>query len=272
MLPDGTLARIVLALGLGILGHIVLIQLRKLLEFLMKPRRETAANWVRKFPKAITTLSLITSILTFIIYFGVIGFVLVELGVPIAAYLASASVIGLAVGFGSQGLVQDFVVGLTLIFSDVLDVGDLIDAGGQTGRVHRVGLRFTVLKNAHGQLIYLANRNITQINRYPYNELRVYVDLEVPAGESGELEQRVTSIAQGVRHEFPSIVLSEPRLTGPRNVGSDQWEYLRVRFAVWPGQQGIIESNFKNRVLNAVREDYPEYPDWKLTVTTRGSL
>ena len=61
-------------------------------------------------------------------------------------YLATASVVGFAVGFGSQGLVQDVITGLTLIFTDTLEVGDVVEISGYIGRVERVGLRFTELK------------------------------------------------------------------------------------------------------------------------------
>jgi moderate conductance mechanosensitive channel len=97
--------------------------------------------------KAVSLLSLFSSSLIFIFYFAAIGFVLSEFGVPIAAYLASASIIGLAVGFGSQGLVQDVVSGLTSIFSDVYDIGDMVEISGQVGVVTRIGLRFLEIEN-----------------------------------------------------------------------------------------------------------------------------
>ncbi len=58
-------------------------------------------------------------------------------------YLASASIMGLAIGFGSQGLVQDVVTGVTLVFSDLIDVGEMVEISGQTGIVRSIGMRFT---------------------------------------------------------------------------------------------------------------------------------
>ena len=89
--------------------------------------------------------------------------ILQEIGVPLRTYFASASVIGLAVGFGLQGFVQDVIIGLTLIFSDVINVGDMVDLSGQSGRVVRIGLRFTTLVNVLGQEVNVSNRNIVQI-------------------------------------------------------------------------------------------------------------
>ena len=86
----------------------------------------------RSFAKARSLLGLLTSIAIFILYFAAGGYVLKEFGVSLTAYLASASVLGLAVGFGSQGLVQDVVTGLTLIFSDLVDVDDMVEISGQT--------------------------------------------------------------------------------------------------------------------------------------------
>lgn len=106
-----------------------------------------------QYPRFATITTLVVSIMTFVVYFAAIGLILQELGVPLKAYFASASVIGLAVGFGLQGLVQDLIIGLTLIFSDVLTVGDMVDLSGQgTG-----GLRT--------QLEHLPDRSLPQRSR-----------------------------------------------------------------------------------------------------------
>jgi len=95
---------------------------------------------------------------TFLTYFFAFGFFLEEFGVNLTAYLASASIVGLAISFGSQGLVQDMVIGLTLIFSDAMDVGDMVEITGATsviGRVEEIGLRFTKLVNFYNQRVFI---------------------------------------------------------------------------------------------------------------------
>jgi small conductance mechanosensitive channel len=89
-----------------------------------------------------------------------------EAGISLKTYVASATVIGLTVGSGLQGLVQDVITGLTLIFSDTLNVGEVVDLSGQTGRVDRIGLRFTTLITLLEQRVHVPNRNINQISRY----------------------------------------------------------------------------------------------------------
>lgn len=96
------------------------------------------------------------------VYFAALGFILGELGVNYTAYLASLSVIWLAVGFGSQGLVQDVVTGFFIIFEGQFDVGDMVEMSGQTGLVEELGLRMTRLRNYLGELISVPNRNIAR--------------------------------------------------------------------------------------------------------------
>ncbi len=103
-------------------------------------------------------------------YFFAVGLVLEEFGVNLTAYLASASIVALAISFGSQGLVQDMVIGVTLIFSDALDVGDMVEIAGTVvvvGRVEEVGLRFTKLINLFNQIVFIPNRTIANVSRFP---------------------------------------------------------------------------------------------------------
>src|ERR1039457_1079850 len=123
---------------------------------------------------------LIVSGVTFCIYFFAMGFFLEELGVNLTAYLASASVIGLAISFGSQGLVQDIVSGLTLIFWNAMDVGDLVEVSGTTnvtGRVEEIGLRFTKIINFYHQEVYIPKRTIANVSRFPQGGLDAYGDV-----------------------------------------------------------------------------------------------
>lgn len=107
----GTLA--LMAVG----AHLSVLLIRKLIVAL------TASEFAMRWIKLRIFVSLVESTLVFTIYFGAFGLMLHEFGVSLTAYLASASIIGLAVGFGSQGLVQDVVTGLTLILSDLFQPG-----------------------------------------------------------------------------------------------------------------------------------------------------
>lgn len=150
----------------AVLAHFLVRLLQFLSNWLIRKSaaKKSPVGFVTHKPKFVTLTGLITSALTLVIYSIGLGFILNALGMDtksfIATYLATASVVGFAVGFGSQGLVQDVITGLTLIFTDTLEVGDMVEISGQIGRVETVGLRFTELRNFNNQQVFLSNRNI----------------------------------------------------------------------------------------------------------------
>jgi small conductance mechanosensitive channel len=111
MLSDmSSFRRIVIILAVLAGSHIVVLLVRRISEKVL------AARLSASFSKVKSIVSLVSSIIVFVLYFSAIGLVLKEFGVSLTAYFASASIVGLAVGFGSQGLVQDVVTGLTILF------------------------------------------------------------------------------------------------------------------------------------------------------------
>jgi moderate conductance mechanosensitive channel len=277
MMPDqpeawASAQRILLILGSAVAASLVVRGLRRFGEWVLTPPGGDKEAFTRWHPKIATVTTVVVSALVFAIYFAAVGFVLQEIGIALTAYLASASVIGLAVGFGSQGLVQDVVIGLTLIFSDVLEVGDVVDIAGQSGRVEMVGLRFTVLVNLLDQRVYIPNRNITQINRYRQGFIRAFVDVQVPDScDEDRLVETVEGIARGFHGQHRAIVLAEPEPLGVRQAGPGLWRFLRMEFRLWPAQGGLVETAFVRRLLASLRQIDPEYADWMVTVTYRAT-
>jgi small conductance mechanosensitive channel len=166
------------------------------------------------FAKLRSIASLTTSLTIFLLYFGAFGVILNQLGVSLKAYLASASVIGLAVGFGSQGLVQDVVTGLTLIFSDLFDIGDMVEISGQTGIIRSIGMRFTVLENALGAEVFIPNRTITNVVNYPRGYIRCIVDVTLSgdADSQKKMESVVQEVMNSTFEQFPGILVASPSI------------------------------------------------------------
>lgn len=262
--------RVVAIIVIAVAAHFLVGGLRRLSERFILHGSSNREQLTRQHPKFATLATILVSAATFAIYFLAVGLILRELGVDLTAYIASASVIGLAVGFGLQGFVQDVVVGLTLIFTDVLNVGDMVDISGQTGRVQRVGLRFTTLLNFHDQKVNIPNRNVAQINRYRRGYVRAYVDIQIPAGAHvEEIAGLAERIAIGMRQQFPAVILSDPESMGVRLAESGSWRYVRIKFKLWPGQGAIVESTYRQRMLSMLRSNFADYSDWMITVTYR---
>jgi len=211
--------------------------------------------------------SLTTSILVFVIYAWAIGLILRELGVSLTAYLAGASVIGLAVAFGSQGIVQDVLTGLTLVFSDLLDVGDMVEISGQTGIVRAITMRFVALENPLGAKVSIPNRTITNVINYPRGYVRCIVDILVVGKDDidAQIEKAVIDLMTSASEQFPRILVARPSMEGRTRTSTGR-EFIRIKFRIWPGRGGPIESTFKQELLRIIQKIEPSYSDWMISV------
>ena len=253
--------RILAILGLIIGVHLIVILVRALGSRLMLvlPRRT--------FAKGRSLAGLLTSVAIFVLYFAAVGLVLKEFGVSLTAYLASASVLGLAIGFGSQGLVQDVVTGLTLIFSDLVNVDDMVEISGQTGIVQTIGMRFLVLKNQLGAEVFIPNRIITSVINYTRGYVRCLVDINL-SGEAEKADQmvkKIASIITAAYEQFPGIFISRPSSEGRIKTQSGK-EFLRIKFRIWPGRSTTLETTFKQEIVQSLKEITPEFADWMVAV------
>jgi small conductance mechanosensitive channel len=270
----GTL--ILLIIGLAIVAHLTLKSIRYISESVIRkievPRPNR--NIFTHKPKFITITRLIVSAVTFVIYFFGFGLILQELGVNLTAYLASATVIGLAISFGSQGLVQDIVIGLTLIFSDAMEVGDLVEVAGTItiviGRVEEIGLRFTKLINFYNQEVFVPNRTISNVSRFPLGGIYAYADIQIPlAVDQTKAVADIQQIAAGMWGQFGAIILSQPVVGPVEKAVGGSWSFLRVHFKIWPGQGALIETTFRQQIISSMRTVSPTYADWQVPVTYR---
>jgi small conductance mechanosensitive channel len=267
--------RLVLIVALAVLVHVTVKTVRCLSEWLIQKghAQRNALGLVTQRPKFVTLIQLAANGVTTVMYFLAVGLVLEELGVSLTAYLASASIIGLAISFGSQGLVQDMVTSLTLIFSDAMDVGDMVEIFGATnviGRVEEIGLRFTKVINFLNQRVLIPNRTIANVSRFPEGGVHAYADVLIPPAAAPEkAAQIVEKLANGMRAQFAAIILSEPTIGNVEKAPDGVWSFVRVQFKLWPGQGTLIETTFRQQVVSAMKSFDPKYADWQVPVTYR---
>ena len=267
--------RVELILALALAVHLSVKGVRHFSEWMVhrSRMRQSPLAFVTHQPKFLTIIQLIASCTTFIIYFFAMGLFLQELGVNLYNYLASASIVALAISFGSQGLVQDVVIGLTLIFSDAMDVGDLVELFGSTtviGHVEKIGMRFTTLRNFFNQVVFIPNRTIANVSRFPYGGVYAYADIQMPEGvEPDKATTAICTVTQGMWAQFGAIILSEPEIGTVEKAEGGGWHYLRVQFKIWPGQGNLIETTFRQQVVSALRMLQPNFAEWQVPVTYR---
>lgn len=204
----------------------------------------------RRRARADTVASVLRSVLNTVLLAVVVITILGELGVDLAPILASAGIIGVAVGFGSQNLVRDFLSGLFLILEDQFGVGDVIDAGPAVGTVEAVGLRSTHIRDLHGTLWHIRNGTITRIGNFSQAWNRVVLDITVPVGTDIAAATRVlTEAATAVAADpaYAEAVLEAPSVAGVVSFAATGVT-LRVSLRRHAGQDAVDRA-LRERVL-----------------------
>lgn len=269
---------ILVIICIAVLAHFIIRLIQHIVDWLIRKSaaKKSPVGFVTQQPKFVTLTGLVTGALTLVLYAVALGFILHYLGMKpaqlVATYLGATSTIGFAIGFGLQGLIQDVITGLTLIFTDTLEVGDMIEVAGYIGRVERVGLRFIALRNFFNQEVFLTNRNISNFSRYPRGGVGAYVDVQIPANaDRAKAAEAVQRVAKGTWQQFSAIILREPEISEVQASKPDSREFLRVEFKLWPGQGALIETQFRQRVVDALKQIDPNYADWMVVVTYRSA-
>jgi small conductance mechanosensitive channel len=176
--------------------------------------------------------------------------VLGELGINLAPIVASAGVVGVALGFGAQNLVKDFIAGIGIILEDQYGVGDLVDLGEATGTVEAVGLRITRVRDAHGVVWYARNGEIQRVGNKSQGFAQVVVDM--PVAHDTDLE-RCRDVMQQVADamyaepEWAGVLLAEPESLGAEQI-SAQGVVMRLQVRTTNAEQFRVGRELRMRL------------------------
>jgi small conductance mechanosensitive channel len=212
-----------------------------------------------------TLESLFRSILKYGIYIIALIAILRIWEVDTKSLIVGSAVIGGAIGFGSQGLIQDIITGISLLFENQLNVGDWVDIGGKTGVVEDLGLRAVKIRDTLGQQHIIFNRTIGSVSNYTYGAVGVRADIILPNPEVAEdLRQRLTEMIEMLGRD-------RTRFRGPLKVSrvgrlesGELW--LRVDGEVVPFQQASAQADLERGIHRAARSLAVEIPPENLTV------
>ena len=178
----------------------------------------------RRSQRAEAIGSVLRSFSSFVILGIAVVLVLGQLGIDLAPIVASAGVVGVALGFGAQNLVKDFIAGIGIILEDQYGVGDVVDLGEAVGTVEAVGLRITRLRDAHGVVWYARNGEILRVGNKSQGFAQVVLDL--PVAHETDLEHCRTvmqDVADGLHaeDEWAGVLLGEPESLGAEQISAE---------------------------------------------------
>jgi small conductance mechanosensitive channel len=193
----------------------------------------------------------------------VIGLMIIdELGYDITPLLASAGILGVALGFGAQSLVKDFLLGIFMILEDQYGVGDVIDLGEAIGTVEAVGLRVTRLRDVNGTVWYVRNGEVLRVGNMSQNWARSVLDIQVGYAENLD---RVREALREIAHDmwvdetYKGDIIEEPEVWGVERLDPDA-VIVRVVLKTKPMAQWEIAREMRERVKERFDEMGIEIP------------
>jgi small conductance mechanosensitive channel len=209
--------------------------------------------------------SLVTIVVWAIAAFMILGAV----GINLAPLLAGAGVIGVALGFGSQSLVRDFLSGVFILVEDQFGVGDIVDIEGRSsGVVEAVSLRTTRLRSVDGVVWHVPNGEIRMIGNMSQHWSRSLLDIEVAYATDVEHAKRVVKQVADQRWHADPAVLDEPEMWGVERL-SASGVVLRLVVKTTPNEQWRVARELREQIKAAFDAEGIEIPFPQRTVWHR---
>jgi small-conductance mechanosensitive channel len=168
--------------------------------------------------------------------------------------VASAGILGIALGFGAQSLVKDFLSGVFMLVEDQYGVGDIIDVGAASGVVEAVGLRTTRLRDVSGTVWYVPNGQITRVGNKSQEWARALLDVTVSYdADVREAEATIKEVADGMWNDdgWRSKLLEQAEIWGVENLGPNGID-IRVVIKTKPAEQFAVMRELRTRIKEAL--------------------
>jgi moderate conductance mechanosensitive channel len=226
---------------------------------------------VRRAQRADALGALANSILGVVVWTIAVFMVLGTFGITLGPLIAGAGILGVAVGFGAQGLVRDFLSGVFMLIEDQYGVGDIVDVGEAAGVVEGVTLRSTRIRDVEGTLWHVPNGEIRRVGNMSQQWARVLLDIGVSYGtdvdEAIEIIEAV-AVAMAEEDAYRDLFIDPPEVWGVQALGADSVD-IRLVIKVKPAEQWALGRELRRRIKAAFDAAEVEIPFPQRTVWLR---
>ncbi|MFT7474368.1 MAG: small-conductance mechanosensitive channel [Verrucomicrobiales bacterium] len=224
---------------------------------------------VRAQRRAVTLGAMLESLVSILVWTTAAFMVLGEFGVSLGPLIASAGIAGIALGFGAQSIVRDFLAGIFVIIEDQYGVGDVIDVGEAIGTVEEVGFRTTLVRDVSGVLWTVPNGVIQRVGNYSQIWSKSIFDIEVAYDTDIDEAMRVIKgTLDEVWHENleEATIIEEPEVQGIQAFGESA-VIIRAAVKTDPAEQWtaarIINGRLKKSLDRAgIEIPFPQRTVW----------
>ena len=223
----------------------------------------------KKGDKRGTTLaSMLFMAFNVVVWFIIIMAIISELGFDITPILASAGILGLAIGFGAQNLVRDVIAGFFMIVDNVYNIGETVEIGGFRGTVQEMNLRNTKLKNFMGSELIINHGNISQVINWSRNNNIALVDFGVAyETDLSKLTELMPEFMKKLNDSYEEI-LEEPLFLGVTEL-ADSSINLRIMATVETGTHWATERKIRKDLVEFLNANNVEIPFPQIVVSDK---
>jgi moderate conductance mechanosensitive channel len=228
----------------------------------------------RRAQRADALAALGGSIAGVVIWTMAVFMILGTFGISLGPLVAGAGIIGLALGFGAQGLVRDFISGIFMLIEDQYGVGDIVDVGEAIGVIEGVTLRSTRIRDVEGTLWHVPNGEIRRVGNMSQQWARVLLDIGVSYGtdvdEAIEIIEAV-AVAMAEEEAYRDLFIDAPEVWGVQSLSADSVD-IRLVIKVKPAEQWALGRELRRRIKAAfdaaeVEIPFPQRTVWLRTET-----
>ncbi|MEP6560129.1 MAG: mechanosensitive ion channel family protein [Nakamurella sp.] len=207
----------------------------------------------RRRQRALAIGSLLKSVTSFLVVSIAAILVLAEFGINVAPLLASAGIAGVALAFGAQNLIKDFLAGIFMTLEDQYGVGDNVDLGSASGTVTAVGLRTTTVRAGDGTIWHVRNGEVQRVGNSSQGESVVNIDLPLPYAADATKAGHV-ALAQAdqvaTSPEFVDAVIEPPKMVGIVDIAPGMVT-IRITATVRAGDQDAFSRALRTSIKQA---------------------
>jgi len=242
--------------AMGRIGHStqVLDQKRRPDSLTPRERMEAEQRTLRVRKRTETLGGVLVAIARVFVWSIALILVLGELGLNLAPLIAGAGVIGVALGFGSQKVVGDFLSGMFMIAEDQFGVGDIIDLGEATGTVERITLRTTVLRDMYGTVWHVPNGEVQRVGNMSQEWSKALLDVGVSYDtDTDAAADLLLATATDLSHDpqWADAFLGDPEVLGIEALAADA-VLIRISVRTRPAEQFRVQRELNRRFKDAL--------------------
>ena len=222
----------------------------------------TGSLSLRSAARAQTLGLVLRSIASAVVWAIAVTMILGELGVNLGPLIAGAGIAGVAIGFGAQSLVKDFLAGIFMLVEDQYGVGDIVDAGEATGTVEAITLRTTRLRDVQGTVWHIPNGTIERVGNMSQQWARALLDVDVAYGtDVDEAQAAIKAVADDLWRDpaWNGRIIEEPEVWGIENLGPDAIS-IRLVVKTRPAAQFPVMRELRRRLADAFLAEGIEMP------------